>query len=231
MFNWITNHGLKLIFLMCLIFTLVVPSVLAFLGKATGAGIVAVAGILCMVFTQLDKFAEFSGLGFKGKMREMKQAKDKAYASIEAIRELAETLTSLSMEGLIGNSWSGVRSWQFEFELRHKVYEILQDKLGVPKDKADEAVSAFDKHIEIMLAGKIQRAIRDSKKEKLEKYSTERVYGDSIVNHSTREAASTETFWNLARELNVAEQPDVMEGIKDLEYYRQHHKLRRPQKW
>ena len=227
--NWITSHWLNLLFILCLVFTLVAPLMLAFLGKATEAGIVAGAGFICMAFTQLDKFAEFSGLGFKGKMREMERAKDEAYASIEAMRELAKALTSLSMEGLIGTGRGGGRPWKVSLGLRRKVHGILLEKLGMSRSEANEAVKIFDHHMETMLACDIQKAIRNSTE--LDKQGIEQLLGKSIVDHAMRKAAPTETFWELARKFNVADEPEVIECLEDLAYYREHHELRRPKTW
>lgn len=221
----IKKNWLKCLFCVSFIFTLIVPSLLSFCGKPNEAWITVAAGFLCMAFTQLDKLKEFSVLGLTAKMRtELGQATQKAYASIEAIQELAEALTGLSMESLSGIRDGEGSNLDTLLKYRNELFKILHTTLNLPKNNALNAVKSFDKKIENSLSNLIQMGII-SVAEQPEQKEILKTYGIGVL---APEEISTQQYRDCVDKLSIECNHEIRARIEDLEYYRKYRYFRRP---
>src|SRR2546426_1889427 len=109
------------------------------MGRSTEMGLAIIAGSLASAFINLDKFQRFKGAGFEAELRAVV---DKAYATIDNLRTLAEPLLLTTLENLtMGGRWGGMDS--IDKHTLERELAAVAESLGIESEKLKSAQDRF----------------------------------------------------------------------------------------
>ena len=198
----------------------VVPVLLGILRTRTEMGLSIAAIGLALFFVNLDKFERFRTPG--GFEAELRTAVNKAYAAIEQLKDLGLALSAPIVDDM---SVSG-RMLQY-IPLKHKLERVENisatlKALGASQQEIEAATATIyarlaDDHLNIV-AGALESANPD-KKAFLE------------TARSQMEGWDRSKFEQFIAENALTKNDGVEQAILDLEYFREHKTLRRPELW
>ena len=98
--------------------------------KPVEMGVALIAGAIAAAFVNIEKFERFKGAGFEA---EMKRAVEQAYATTEALRDVARPLIATTLSILtMGNRLGGMDARQ-QHDLRGDL-ERISNELGIGSD-------------------------------------------------------------------------------------------------
>lgn len=187
--------------------------------RPTEMGLVLLSGVLCMAFANIDKIAKFKGAGFEA---EMKNAIDKAYATIEEVRQIGckSAAAVLEITAAFGR-WGGGTTTLRRFQIRDNLVTSLKG-LGVDDEDIKEAQKGFDRWLVFDHGLKICEAAKGNWP-KTEGGKCFHMYTDDY-------AITANEFQKFVDDNNLASK-EVNEAIEDLRYFESNKKLRRPEQW
>ncbi len=212
----------KIILILALAF---VPAILIIQKVSTvGVGLVIIAIIVALFFSNLDKFETFKFISKLFTLEAgLRQAISETYAALEQLKELALALSepmiaSLTMSGQM------LRRLKLEYKLEN-VEEIADTlrKLGASDEEINHACGFIYRRVAIILI----RVILDNIKP--ENWESSDIYKD-FANWDLSEWDKTR-IERFAAENSLMFTPEAKEWMADLDYFMQKKKLRRPDKW
>ena len=187
--------------------------------RPTEMGLVLLSGVLCMAFANIDKIAKFKGAGFEA---EMKNAIDKASATIEEVRQIGckSAAAVLEITAAFGR-WGGGTTTLRRFQIRDNLVTSLKG-LGVDDEDIKEAQKGFDRWLAFDHGSKICEAAKGNWP-KTEEGKYFHMYTDDY-------AITANEFQKFVDDNNLASK-EVNKAIEDLRYFESNKKLRRPEQW
>lgn len=209
----------KALFLVAFGFTLVIPTIFGIFGLVSEMGLSLLGGLLCMAFTNLDKFSEFKGAGFYAKMKE---AINEANASIETVREVALSTASVALHVAAAfGRWGGGTGTLERIKMRDRLRESLC-KIGTSDEAIGVAEANFDSwilrdHVHKVFGSSREFPKNDPDIQDMLRYSPGRIVTSGDVEEVLKK--------------HGIESEKVSEAMDDLRYYEKHRELRRPDVW
>lgn len=187
--------------------------------KPTEMGLIIIACAICLSFANIGRIQKFKGAGFEA---EMKKAVDKAYATTENIKALAEPLIISTLDNLtFAGRWGGMDS-----ERKHELKESIDKIVNSLEIDHSEAISAQNNfhfwhgldHINYLttIMGKKQINNREVAEEIMK-----------LFDPSLSELPSEIQLRDSLSGLDDEEINKLEPYIKDYVYYKNNHKLRR----
>jgi hypothetical protein len=199
--------------------------------QKTEMGIAVVACLLVMALANMGQFVSFKGLGFEAKMREVTNATNLAYATMEHIRAVAvaaarHLLALLAREGRFGSLPDIERIRQ-----RDEILGTLKS-LEVPEKQLDAAEAPFRQFFLLLHVKKVLDVVWMRPSPNPDK---------TIVGFASHDAAmkalaeplppaspgDLRTLYRTHRALDA----EAEEAIKDYEHFLEKNQLRRPEQW
>lgn len=202
-----------------------VPAILIVQKVSTvGVGLVVVAIIFALFFSNLDKFETFKFISKLFSLEAgLRQAIDETYAALEQLKELALALSEPMIVNLtMSGQMMKVVKLEYKLESVEKITEVLR-KLGASDKEIEQACEFLYEKVKRILIRNILVSIRpDNWKD------SDIFRGFSDWDFSDWDKAKVQKF---AKENSLAFTDDTNEWVTDLDYFLQTKKLRRPTEW
>lgn len=175
---------------------------------------------LALFFANLGKFSKFKGAGFEAEMR---NAVRETYAALEELKELALSLSAPIVNELaVSGRMLQYIPLKYKLERVEKIAKTLEN-LGAKKSEIEEACSTIysrvhDDHVKAIL-----RSLKTANTDKQDVLKG--------IEEGDVSAWNVEKIRDFIENNNMVCGDEVKESIKDFEYFSQHKKLRRDDKW
>lgn len=181
----------------------------------------AIASIgLALIFANLEKFSRFKGAGFEAELR---TAVDKTYAAIDQLKELSLVLSAPIVDEL-AVSGRMLQYLRLKYKLDHveKISSALR-KLGASESEIQDVCAAMFQRVR---SDHIKAVLRSLKKANEDKSAV----FDGCDNWEIHDW-DKDKLEAFIREHALDKNEEVVEWIRDLDYFEQTKKLRREDKW
>ena len=199
---------------------IVIPTIFGALKMPAEMGWAILAIGLALMFANLDKFSRFKAAGFEA---DLKTAVDKAYAAIDDVKELSLVLSTPIVDEL-ALSGRMLEYMRLKYKLEHveKISSALR-KLGASESEIENVCATVFQRVR---SDHIKAAIRSLKKANKDKSAVFDGCEDWAIHDWDKD--KLEAF---IREHALDKNEEVVEWIRDLDYFEQTRKLRREDKW
>lgn len=208
-----------ILFFISFFYTLGATFFFGIIQRPTEMGLVLLSGALCMAFANIDKMAKFKGAGFEA---EMKNAIDKAYATIEEVQQIGckSAAAVLEVTAAFGRYGGGTTTLR-RLQIRDNLVTSLK-RLGVNNEDIREAQKGFDRWLAFDHGLKICEATKGNWPKTKE--------GKRFHMYTDDYAITANEFQKFVDDNNLVSK-EVNEAIEDLRYFESNKKLRRPEQW
>ncbi len=211
------------LFLVAFLYMIIACTYFGLQSKTTEMGLSILIGAICMSFANLDKIKKFKGAGFEAEMRELVT---EGTEIINHMRALAVKLTSpiLNLIGIEGEGFQHLK-YEEKIEIRNDLLNTLEE-LNISNKQLKTISHIFDKSFIIEHNRKLLGTIlRDSS-------ITEKVKNEikDLFPINNLEKVNIEKVKDILENHNYLKD-EINELILDSEYFIQHKKLRRSEKW
>jgi hypothetical protein len=188
--------------------------------------IAVVAISIALAFANLDKIAKFKGGGiFEAEMREIRAAKEDAYAAIEQLKQLGLSLSAPIVDELaLSGRMLQYMPLKYKLQRVERIADTLRS-LGATQAEIDEATKTIFLRVN---QDHVRRIFYELKTEnpKADAAMFDGLSDGKFDGYDAR--AKIEAF---IKERNLESSPNVEERILDLEHFSKTHKLRRENDW
>jgi len=198
----------------------VIPTVFGVLKMPTEMGWAILAIGLALFFANLDKFSRFKAMGFEA---DLKTAVDKAYAAIDQLKELALVLSAPIMDEL-AVSGRILQYLRLKYKLEHveKISSALR-KLGASESEIQDVCATMFQRVRSDHIKTVPLYLKKANKDKS-------VVLDGCEDWDVHDW-DKDKLEAFIREHALDKNDEVIEWIRDLDYFEQTKKLRREDKW
>jgi hypothetical protein len=222
------NKVYMVLSIIAFVFMLAAGSYFGHQGKSVEMGLAIVAGALGIALSNLDKFEIIKGAGFEAKMR---QAINEAYATTESLKKLATVMGRTVSDILaVQDRFAGI-GLQEKLGAKKQIDGILEE-LGLERHEITKIGRVFDAYIRydhvasiIELLSK-DPGIKDSLKTEAEKLAV-----FSKLPYTELPYAVDPAKLRAFIEEHGITSEEILEALKDYEYFETHYELRRPNQW
>ncbi|MBI1424431.1 MAG: hypothetical protein GC149_13385 [Gammaproteobacteria bacterium] len=197
-------------------------------GKTIEMGLAIVAGALGIALSNIDKFESIKGAGFEAKMR---KAIEEAYATTESLKKIATVLGRTISDVLaVEDRYAGIGQLG-KFDSKKQIDEILLE-LGVNQTELSRIGTVFDAYIRYDHVERVIELI--SKDPNID--DSVKIKVSSLARFSKHPyaelpyAADLQEIQLFIKEHGITSN-EVLDAIKDYEYFMTNYKLRRPKIW
>lgn len=203
-------------------------------GRPIEMGIAAVAALVVMLLSKMDRVQLFEAGSVKLQLREAKRVVKEAQVSIQNVRSLAGGLSAITLEMLsIQGRWGSIPMPK-RLEMKESIDAIL-DELGVERDgELWQASERFLARLEWDHLNKIRGAATTACEalhpRQSEEYKTLGAVLKSALQYKRVKRIESVKLHALLKEQGVASE-EVVALIDDFEHFKKARKFRRPELW
>ena len=197
------------------------PMAFGILEKPMEMRIAVVVGAIAAAFFNIDKFKRFKGAGFEA---ELKEAVDKAYATLDSLKELAKPLILATTDILTSaGRWGGMDAHQ-----KHVFMKDLEQTARSLSLRDKELEDAKEKFYRFHTWDHLNHFIRKASEAKNIDNATRQRLSARINYHSHDFPTKKELFDILGSRADDLSE-NVAEALNDYLYYVENKMLRRPE--
>lgn len=215
---------MKTVFRILIFFIPFIPSLIfGYLEKDSAMSISAGIGIIILIFINIDKFKKFKGIGIEA---ELKEIITEGQETIKEMRSLALKLVDPILTIVAIYNKMQHLDVEYQFETRDNVIKALKE-LKTNKSEIDKAVKFFNDYFTLIHANVVYYRVIENPT--LKKHSENTLKGLKPTIEDKPEKS-----WKLIEKLNSIQEelpPEIIEKLKDFEYFLENKKLRKPENW